>query len=257
MRVFLSPRWLLSHLFVGSMVVLMVYLGFWQLSRLADRKELNDEVRTAMAAEPVDVEVLLDADPLDNTAALVAGEYRPDLAFFVANRTLEGQAGSWLVTPVELSDGRIVVVSRGWVPRLYAAGEVTEPVETPTGRIEVLGRIRRSVDDGRIGTSATAILPEISRLDLDRVEELLGIEVEDRWVQLDVQAPPVGALPVPVPPPGLDEGTHLSYAVQWFFFSVSTVVAYGLILRGRRREIDRDRALAREVEPDPQAELAH
>jgi surfeit locus 1 family protein len=257
MRTFLSPKWLLSHLFVGSMVVLMVYLGFWQLSRLADRKELNEEVRTAMAAEPVDVETLLDADPLDNTAALVAGEYLADLSFFVANRTLEGQAGSWLVTPVRISDGRVVVVSRGWVPRLYAAGEFAEPIETPAGPVEVLGRIRRSIDDGRIGTSATAILPEISRLDLDRVEEMLGIEVEDRWVQLDVQAPPVGDLPVPVPPPGLDEGTHLSYAVQWFFFSVSTVVAYVLIIRNRRSELDRDRELDRELERELEAEFSH
>ncbi|NIR40461.1 MAG: SURF1 family protein, partial [Actinobacteria bacterium] len=46
---------------------------------------------------------------------------------------------------------------------------------------------------------------------------------------------PAGELPIPVPPASLDEGPHLSYAFQWFFFSVGTVVAYGLILRRQLR----------------------
>jgi len=241
MRQFLTPAWLLSHLFVVSMIVLMTYLGFWQLDRLAARKDLNEEVRIAIAAEPVDVEALLEGDALNHTAVLVAGEYLDEMSFFVANRTFDSRAGSWLVTPVRLGDGRVVVVSRGWVPRLYAAGEAPQAIETPTGRIEVLGRINDSVPDGRIATSPTSILPEVSRLDLDRVEELLGIEVVDRWVQLERQAPPLGDLPLPVPRPGLDEGSHLSYAVQWFFFSSATVVAYFLIIRKRRHEDELER----------------
>ena len=45
-----------------------------------------------------------------------------------------------------------------------------------------------------------------------------------------------GVVPIPVPRPTLDEGPHLSYAFQWFFFTISTVVAYTLILRRRRRD---------------------
>jgi cytochrome oxidase assembly protein ShyY1 len=248
MRPFLTPKWILSHVFVVFMVVLMTYLGFWQLNRLAARKDLNAEVRIAMAAEPTRLESLLETDALNHTPVLVAGEYLDELSFFVANRSFDGRAGSWLVTPVRLADGRAVAVSRGWVPRLYAAGETTQAIETPTGQIEVLGRINDSVPDGRIGTSPTAILPEVSRLDLDRVEELLGIEVVDRWVQLERQAPPADDLPAPVPSPGLDEGSHLSYAVQWFFFSSATVVAYFLIIRNRRRERELERELDTELE---------
>jgi cytochrome oxidase assembly protein ShyY1 len=47
---------------------------------------------------------------------------------------------------------------------------------------------------------------------------------------------------VPVPPPELGEGPHLSYAVQWFIFTTIAVVGYPLILRRvlqrRGKEVD-------------------
>ena len=48
----------------------------------------------------------------------------------------------------------------------------------------------------------------------------------------------------PVPPPPLSKGPHLSYAVQWFIFSVIALVGYPVILRrqayGRDRSADDD-----------------
>jgi cytochrome oxidase assembly protein ShyY1 len=45
-----------------------------------------------------------------------------------------------------------------------------------------------------------------------------------------------------VPPPELDEGPHLSYAVQWFIFSAIAIVGYPLVLRRvvlrRGKEVD-------------------
>lgn len=239
MRSLLTPKWVLSHLFVVFMIVLMIGLGFWQLDRLSQRRAHNDEIRRASEAAARPIEDLLgDPDVLDHTAVTVSGVYRDDLTFLVANRTFDAQPGSWLVTPVELTDGRLVVVSRGWVPRLWVAGEDPRSIDVPTGAVVVTGRLFSSVDGGRIGEGSAA-LPEVSRIDLATVDELLGEDVVDRWVQLAVQDPPRGDLPVPVPPPLLDDGPHLSYAFQWFFFSAGTVVAYVLILRRRLRDPNR------------------
>ena len=237
MRSLLTPKWVLSHLFVAFMVVFMAGLGLWQLDRLDQRKVDNDEIRTASeaAARPVE-ELLGDPEVLDHTSVTVTGIYRDDLSFLVANRTFDSQPGSWLATPVELDDGRLVVVGRGWVPRRWVAGEDPRTIATPTGAVTVTGRLFASVDGGRIGEGSAA-LPEVSRIDLDTVAELLDTDVAGRWVQLERQDPPRGDLPVPVPPPLLDDGPHLSYAFQWFFFSTATVIAYVLILRRRLREV--------------------
>lgn len=239
MRRFLTLPWILSHLFVVAMVVAMVGLGFWQLGRLDERKDRNDEVRAALEADPVDV-VTLDAaaPPPDHSAAVARGTYLDDASFLVANRTFDTQPGSWLATPLELADGSAVVVSRGWVPRLWASGDDERDLTAPAGEVEVRGRLFASVEGGRIGTSDVAILPEVSRMDLDRVRELTGLDLLGVWVQLDEQVPPLGDIPVPVPRASLDEGPHLSYAFQWFFFSLGTIVVYGLIIRSRRLDPD-------------------
>ena len=236
MRSLLTPKWVLSHLFAASMVVLMVGLGFWQLDRLDQRKADNDQIRAASEAPSRPIEDLLDAPyALDHTAVTVTGVYRSDLSFLVANRTFDTQPGSWLATPVELEDGRLVVVSRGWVPRSVVATEALTTIDAPVGSVAVSGRLFDSVDGGRIGEGRAA-LPEISRIELSVVSELLGTEVVERWVQLEVQDPPRSDLPVPVPPPTLDDGPHLSYAFQWFFFSTSGALTYLFILRRRLRE---------------------
>ena len=236
-----SVRWILSHLFVLIMVVTMISLGLWQIQRLEERKERNSEIKAVLEAEPQEIETLLALPtlPPDHTAALVVGQYLDEHSFLVANRTYDTEPGNWLVTPMELPDGTVVVISRGWVPRLWAAGVHEDDLSAPDGEVIVVGRAFSSVGGGSIGKNDIAILTELNRLDLDRVTELTGLTVADLWVQLDRQQPAVASLPVPVPPESLDDGPHLSYAFQWFFFSAGAIVVYGLILRRRHRELQR------------------
>ncbi len=242
-----SGRWMLSHLFVLLMVVIMVNLGFWQTRRLEERQEQNNEIRAALEAAPQEIEALLEFPmlPPDHTSTVAVGSYLDEHSFLVANRTYETEPGNWLVTPLKLTDGTVVVVSRGWVPRLWAAGVRSDDLSAPDGEVMVLGRAFSSVGGGDIGTDDIAVLTELNRLDLNRAEELTGLELAGLWVQLEQQQlngqrlenqPAPGALPIPVPPADLDDGPHLSYAFQWFFFSAGALVVYGIILMRRHRE---------------------
>ncbi|MFW6079920.1 MAG: hypothetical protein ACODAE_09875, partial [Gemmatimonadota bacterium] len=52
-----------------------------------------------------------------------------------------------------------------------------------------------------------------------------------------------GRGPAPLPPPSLDDGPHLSYAIQWFSFGAIALVGWTVLaLRrgeaGRRRRLD-------------------
>ena len=234
----LTARWLISHVFVATMVVVMVGLGFWQLQRLGERRDANDEVRAALDAPEVMIEDVLDGTEavIEQRAVVLEGEYRPELEFFVANRSLDGAPGSWLVTPLELADGTVVAVARGFVPRLWVAGIDERDASAPEGEVAVAGRLHTSVGGGRSADTDDGERPELSRLDLDEAGEALDVVLAPVWVQLTEQQPTAGELPVPVPPPGLDEGPHLSYAFQWFFFATGTVVAYAAILRRRWRD---------------------
>lgn len=237
MRTLFTTRWLVSHIFVLTMVVVMIGLGFWQLDRRVERSVGNDEIAAAVERVPVEIESILDGlEPLvEHRRVIVRGQYLDESSFLVANRSFETQAGSWLATPVELDDGTVVAVARGWVPRLWVAGSDPRIVDTPSD-VELVGRIFVSVDGGLIG-SGTDDYAEVSRMELPVVEEAISLDVADVWIQLEAQLPAVLDLPIPVPPPPLGEGPHLSYAFQWFFFSSGAIVVYGLILRRKLRDI--------------------
>ena len=86
--------------------------------------------------------------------------------------------------PLELDDGRIVLVSRGWIPRDVAAGQSQQQIEAVDGRVTIDGRLFASVDGGRLGSPVNGV-PQVSRLDLDTAQDAIGLEVVDRWVQAE------------------------------------------------------------------------
>ncbi len=237
-RGLLSPGWIASHLFVLAAVVAMANLGWWQLRRLDERQEANAQVAAAMSAPPVDISVGAQGDGLllrDYSAVVATGHYIATDEVLIGHRSYLGQAGYWLLTPLRTTDDQVVAVVRGWVPRRQVAGVDSRPSAPPPGVVEISGIAFASQAEGRQGETVAGARPELSRVDLALVEEVLGYPVAPRWIQLAQQQPPAVDLPVPVPPPELNDGPHLSYAFQWFFFSLGAVVVYWLILRRARR----------------------
>ena len=255
-RFALRPRWVLSHLFVVVLVVVMVNLGFWQLRRLDERRERNRlvETRTSAPVQPVD-EVVDPGDPPsvgDEVAyrrVRAEGTYATDEEVLVRGRSLDGAPGSWVLTPLLLDDGSALVVNRGWVPNSGGLQEVPESARAPSGSVSVTGLLRATETRSGLGPRdpATGELTTLARVDLGRLADQVEPELLPVWLQLTGQRPPPGRqAPRPVPPPALDEGPHLGYAVQWFSFTAIALIGYPLVLRrvagersGRR---DPDRA---------------
>jgi cytochrome oxidase assembly protein ShyY1 len=236
-RFLLRPRWLLLHALAVLLAVTMVNLGFWQLRRL-DEKRAHNRTLDARAALPV-VEVggPTGADQgatadLAYRSAAASGVYRADEEVLVRSRSLEGQPGAWVLTPMRLDDGRALVVNRGWVP---ANGEPALPpvAAAPTGRVTVRGLLRPPQVRGRFGPRdpAEGRLASLARADLARLQAQVPEPLFPLYVQLQAQDPAPPDLPVLLPAPQRSEGPHLGYAVQWFLFTAVGVTGYGLMIR--------------------------
>ena len=122
-RFLLRPGWLLTHVLVLVAVVVMVNLGFWQLSRLDEKRDRNDLVVARQDEPAVPVEEVLspesseaEVEDLVYRPVTATGTYLVEEQVLVRNRSYEGAPGSWVLTPLLLDDGTAVVVSRGWVP---------------------------------------------------------------------------------------------------------------------------------------------
>lgn len=235
------PKWVLSHVLVGALVVTMVFLGFWQLRRLDDRQDANALV-TARLGEPIaDIAGLTRAgddydvgDQLRFRRATASGTYDLDGEVLVRNRSLNGSPGYWALTPLLLDDGSALVVNRGWVPFAPGPGEPRPDSVPPAGEVQVGGLLRQTVTAEGLQRDDpdTGILDSLARPDLARLQQQLDYPILPVYLQLEQQQPAgEAALPLPVPRPELDDGPHLSYAVQWFVFTTIAVIGYPLVLR--------------------------
>jgi cytochrome oxidase assembly protein ShyY1 len=242
-RFLLTPKWLAFHLLVLVGIVTMVNLGLWQLRRLDERQERNAAVasRVDLPPAPLD-EVLVDgADPDDLRwrPVTASGRYLPDEQLVVVNRSQHGLAGEIVVTPLHLEDGRVLLVSRGFVP-------LDQPVAAaPTGDVVVTGRLQPSQErrTGGLSDAPTGDLAEAQRVDIERLTPQLPGDVVPMYVELTSSQPPEATpYPEPLTLPDLTDGPHLSYAVQWFIFAIAVAVGWVLAVR---KSISTRRAAAR------------
>ncbi len=235
------------------MVIAMINLGLWQVRRLEGRRQINAMLAARMATAPVPVDRLVSAaTPVTTAVHYVDRHVTATGVFDTADQVVigpetdaDGNPGWWLATPLVLADGSAVVVNRGLIP--YDAwtsnGGGSDPAATlaafrpPAGWVTVTGLLTetqnrteglRDPPDGR--------LRALHRLDLSRIGHQLPMPILP--VALDEQtssSAQAQARPEPVPGPALNDGPHLSYAIQWFSFTAITMLLYPVLLRRRSR----------------------
>lgn len=235
-RFLLRPRWLLFHAVVIAAIVAMISLGFWQLDRLSQRQAFNRQVIERSERDPLALGSVLadiDAGRLTPDGAewlpvTASGSYLPG-QIVEFNQSQGGRAGENMLAALTL-DGTTttVVVNRGFVPLGF------DRPAAPTGDVAVTGLVRTSEVRRRGGLTDTTDGPltEVRRIDIDAIAPQLPGDVAPVYVQLVTSDPEVVAGdPEPIVRPELDDGPHLSYAIQWFVFSVCVAIGWVLAVR--------------------------
>lgn len=247
-----KPRWLASHVFVLVVVVVFVNLGFWQLARLDERQADNATITARFDEPPVaaaDVPLDDTDEELEFRLVEASGTYDRDAEVLIRNRSLDGAPGYWVFTPLTLADGTALVVNRGWIPLAFDPAAPRPDVDPPTGTVTVEGFLRTAVEPEGFASADPdeGVLETLARADLARLDRQTDADLRMLYLQLEDQTPASdGAFPVVLDRPVLDEGPHLSYAVQWFVFAAIAVVGYPLALR----RIAQSRARAESGEED-------
>ncbi len=242
-RFALRPKWLVLHVLAVVGLAVMITACFWQISRLHE-KQARNALYATHSAEPV--EPVAAVVPPGATAQQQAdaryrvlearGRYLVDEQVFVRSRSLDGQPGAWVLTPLLLEDepGVAVVVSRGWIPASDTTPTLPAGAEAPTGPVTAVGlvmegEVRSSF--GSVDVSGTD-LSVLARLDLVRLQEQVEPTLLGVYLQLQEQQPaPTQPYPALVPPPPPDEGPHRSYAGQWAIFALLWLFGYPMLVR--------------------------
>lgn len=120
-------------------------LGFWQLSRAAEKKVQQVALEQRRSAPPLDGKALAavaDAAQAFWRPVNLQGRWLTEHTVFLDNRQMQGKTGFDVLTPlrIEGSDA-VVVVQRGFVQRNFTEREKLPQIETPAGLVQVQGRI--------------------------------------------------------------------------------------------------------------------
>jgi len=229
----------------GYLAVVIVFavacglLSWWQWSRRAEAVAEIDRVTANYDAAPVALEDVLrelDSWQVDDRwlPVQVTGRYLVNEQLLVRNRPYNGASGFEVLVPFQLTDGRVFVIDRGWLPvgsSIDAPDTVPAP---PSGEVTVIARLKAGEPElpGRTapeGQLATIHLPSVAALSGD--ETFTGA-----YGLLASEDPaPAELRPSPALKPDADEGPHLSYALQWIAFGVLAFVALLWAFRRERR----------------------
>lgn len=229
LRLALTPRWIALGIVAVALIAGCVLLGRWQWERTQD---ILAAERAAQGA-PISVsEVAAPGTPIDGAdigrQIVATGSYRADLQVAVTNRILGEQAGIWVVTPIELADGSLVAVNRGWLPDAAAAGFIP-----PSGEVTVQGTYTPDEAFYADARSAPGTVVAISGTALATTWQL---PTRSGYLNLVSQVPATAPAPEPVPATVQTSDVpfplqNFGYAFQWWIFALFVVFAYVRWLR--------------------------
>jgi cytochrome oxidase assembly protein ShyY1 len=236
-RFLYAPKWILLHLAVALGVFVMVNLGFWQIDRLHQRQDFNAIIssRFDVASRPLDAVRAEHKQPRDAEwlKVQITGQYLSGEDIVIVNVSQDGQAGKNIVTPLQLPNGEILLVNRGFVSLV-----MTPPV-APSGNISIEARLRQSAtrQTGAVTDSRDGDLREAQRIDIGRLTPQLPGPAYDMYVDMLGSNPADSVDLSQIASPILSNGTHLSYAVQWFFFSVCAIAGWLFAIRREVKQV--------------------
>ena len=236
LRVLLRPRVIALTVACIAAIIVTVNLAQWQYDRHVARREFNATLTARFDEDPRPLGELLDSTPdlaqLEWLPAVVAGEYLPAESLSVINVSQFGQAGFDPVTPLRLTDGRIVLINRGFVP---LASEFPAP---PSGEVTVIGRVRLSAErrTGAVTDPATGRLTEVQRIDIPRIAEQITGDVVPVYLEALTSTPPDDGSLSRIADPDFTLGPHLSYVVQWLVFSLFVLIGWMFVINRERRK---------------------
>jgi len=238
----LRPRDFTFLLFAFAVGAACLRLGFWQLDRLAERRQANAEVRANQSMGPVDLNAVTTVTAADAfRSAEARGAFDLERQVLLSNRSLNGQPGMHWVVPLRLR-GRTdaILVDRGWLP--LSETEPDRLASLPSsGTAEIRGVLLPTQIEPRWGFMADRLpSPGQPPLFVWRVLSIPGIQAQTPYPLLPLylaatEPPSDSSLPKPDVAIDLSEGSHLTYAIQWFAFCAIAWIGASLYARRRLR----------------------
>lgn len=228
-RIF-APTWWMSLLALAAFVG-FTSLGRWQWERGNARDTQWKQFAQGTEHAPVLGSLGLAEIPRFQRVT-VMGQLDSLHQFLLDNRVHAGRAGYEVLTPLDLPDGRTLLVNRGWVPSSGHRDLLPDVSVTAAGQAQLVGRIdelpSRGLEQGRAAPELLGHWPKVTSFPTTmELSAALGRKLEPRVILLDARAP--NGYVREWQPPGLSPSRHWGYAVQWWCMATAVLVLWALL----------------------------
>lgn len=205
-----------------SFLPLLVSLGFWQLSRAAEKQQMLSDARQLSLSAPLDIsrlagEQLTALAP--HTPVVLTGTFHPTLFWLLDNQVYHGQVGYRLLQPVQ-TDKTWLLIDRGWIAgypdRRLPVIDLAEDRHLLTGKI-----LQPGLNLMNQAAMLTADDPRILDINLANLRLASGLDLQ-AVVQLDAVS--ATALVVVQSVVNVHPEKHRAYAVQWFCMAAALLI---------------------------------
>ncbi|CAB4605390.1 unannotated protein [freshwater metagenome] len=221
---------ILKSILALGLIVMCLVAAQWQYHRGVDRHQSNFLIEENIAAPEINLK--------SASAALAENEWRtvrtsgsfdPAQTILIRNRYFEGKYGFEYLTLFTNSDGEKFWVDRGWLIAGKDARTAPQVPITPTGTVEIIGRLRL---DSSLPSGSFFALPASGDGLISKWNAQNEVATEPFYVDL-LNGSWLSSVKVPAQLPELSDGPHMAYALQWVFFA--GLIGYGRVLIRRSR----------------------
>ncbi|HKB55647.1 MAG TPA: SURF1 family protein [Ramlibacter sp.] len=216
----------------AAAAALFISLGSWQLRRLHQRRALRARVEQRERMDALDLAALSEVgDSLSYRAVTVRGRYDFAHQLLVTYRVVDEITAVYVVTPLRYGD-RAVLVERGWTPSADGYNAPLAALREPD-TATVTGVLVQVPGDARPEGDAWPL--HVRR---DAAASLHGRFPYPLFPLVLRRTHAAGPLPMGLrllAAPQLDNGPHLSYAIQWYSFAAIAIVGPVILFWNERK----------------------
>lgn len=236
----LLPRLALA---LGALLAFAAFfaLGTWQLERRAWKLDLIERIDQRVHAPATDAPGPAQWSRINRAddeyrRVRASGTFLHDRETLV-QATTELGSGYWVLTPLRLSGGQVLLVNRGFVSPPQQKERLARRADEPAGEVAVTGLLRMTEPRGALLRTNDPAADRWYSRDVQAIAAARGQgQAAPYFIDADAAAPgsprggPVGGLTVIAFP-----NNHLVYALTWYALALMIAGAAWFVVRERRR----------------------
>jgi len=214
-------------------MILLLWLGYWQLDRAGQKNELFAAFASG-DTEAIRLDDALELAQPRYQRVEIRGRFIEDKQYLIDNIVYKGQVGLHVLTPFKTDAGQLMMVNRGWIPLTAKHGPLTDLeslLEYSTVQRNLTGRLDKMLRPGLLLETEipnsiypkTVQFPTFEQLsaDLDKPIVQWQMLLDDQPANKEVKGYVRNWTPHEMGPE-----RHLGYAVQWFALAFTLTIIF-------------------------------